>query len=91
MINKLIKGRGNCHHPLKSVEMRFEAWDNVSEDGVIFGNLNNELAMFGAQLSKLCFEVLGMSVGDEELGCTRGELFHGLFEHCHVERNKTGK
>ena len=66
---------------------RFEAWDYVSENGIILGNLSNELVIFRVQLLKLSVELLGMSVCDEELGCTCGEPGHSLFEHCHVERN----
>ena len=75
---------------IDTVEVRFEAWDYVSENGIILGNLSNELVMFGVQLVKLSVEMLGMSVCDKELGCTCGELRHGLntlFEHCQVERN----
>ncbi len=86
VINLFMKGRINFS-PIYIVEVRFEAWDYVSENGITFGNLRNELVMFGVQLSKLTVELLVMSVCNEELGCTCGELGHGLFEHCHVERN----
>jgi hypothetical protein len=82
-----MKVRVTCD-PRKFVEMRCEAWDEISENGVIVFNLSNQLVMFRVQLSKLSVELLGMSVCYEELGCTCGELYHGLFEHCHVERDK---
>ncbi len=79
--------RWSCD-PRYFVEMRCEAWDEFSDNGVIVFNLSNELVMFRAQLSKLSVELLGMSVCYEELGCTGRELCHGLFEHCYVERDK---
>ena len=42
--------------------------------------------MFGAHLPMLFADLLGMSVGDVELGCRRGELCQGLFGQCHVVR-----
>ncbi len=72
MIDKCMKVRVTCY-PRKSVEMRCEAWDEISENGVIVFNLSNQLAMFRVQLSKLSVELLGMSVCYEELGCTCGE------------------
>ncbi len=42
--------------------------------------------MFGAHLLMLLGKLLGISVGDVELGCRRGELCHGLFKQCHMVR-----
>ena len=39
LINTLMKVR--VHVPTDSIEIRNEAWDYVSEDGVIFGYLSN--------------------------------------------------
>ena len=39
LINELMKMR--VHRPIGTIEISNEAWDNVSEDGVIFGNLSN--------------------------------------------------
>ncbi len=83
LINQFMKGRVNFGS-IYTVEIRFEAWDYVSENGITLGNLSNELVMIGVQLLKLSVELLGMSVCDKELGCTCGELRHGLFEHCFV-------
>ena len=55
---------------IDTVEVRFEAWDYVSENGIILGNLSNKLGMLGVQLLKLSVELLGMSVCYQELGCT---------------------
>ncbi len=82
-----MKVRVTCY-PRYFVEMRFEAWDEVLENGVIVFNLSIKLVMIRAQLSKLSVELLGMSVFYEELGCTCIELCHGLFDHGHVERDK---
>ncbi len=60
-----MKGRVNFR-PIYSVEVRFKGWDYVSKNGIIFGNLRNELVMFGVQLSNLTVELLGMSVCDED-------------------------
>jgi hypothetical protein len=46
-----MKGRVNFR-AIVSVEIRYEAWDYISENGVICGNLSNELVMFRVQLSK---------------------------------------
>jgi hypothetical protein len=88
LINQFMKGRVNVR-PIDTVEVRFETWDYVSENGIILGNFSNKLSMFGEQLLKLSIELLGMSICDKELGCTCGELRHGLntlFEHCQAER-----
>ena len=37
-----------------NVEIRFEAWDDVSENGVIFGNLSNELSKTSSQAEISC-------------------------------------
>jgi hypothetical protein len=87
LFNQRMKVRVTCY-PRYFVENRCEAWDEVSENGVIVFNLSNELVMVRAQLSKLSVELLGMSVCCEEMGCTGRELCHGLFEHCYVERDK---
>jgi hypothetical protein len=42
----------------------------------------NQLGIFDAHLPKLLFRLLGMSVGDEELGCTcRGLILRILSVH----------
>ncbi len=84
LINELMEDR--VHLPIGTVEISNEAWDNVSENGDVFGNLSNWLVMFGAHLLVVYTKLPRMSIGDLELGC-RVEVFcHGLFEQCHVVR-----
>ena len=39
LINELVEDR--VHLPIGTVEISNEAWDNVSENGVVFGDLSN--------------------------------------------------
>jgi hypothetical protein len=78
-----------------TVELRYEAWDKGSDHGVVAGKLSNEFVIVCENLPKLFVELLAMSVGDEELGCTSGELtlsmdleIQVLFGQYHMERQK---
>jgi hypothetical protein len=88
LVNELIKElvKVRVHKPIKIVEVRFKAWNNVSDNGVDFYTLSNKLVMFGAHLLILFVELLGMSIGDLKLGCRLRVLCHGMFEQCHVVR-----
>ena len=86
LVNELIKElvEIRVHKPIKIVEVRFEAWNNVSDNGVDFYTASNKLVMFEAHLLNLFVKPLGMSIGDLKLGCRLRVLCHGMFQQCHV-------
>ncbi len=62
LINELMKGRVHFYS-IYTANVRLKRLDYVLKNGVISGNLSNELAMFGAQLSKLFVDLMGVCVG----------------------------